>query len=162
VQEWIGEARWRAEHGDELSRVGGAPAGAATPAAGTGAADSGTPLVQGTVSLPAGAGAPGGALFVIARKAGTAGGPPLAVKRIESPRFPVAYAIGPEDAMIPGRPVDGPFEVVARLSRSGAAGPARPGDLEGRPAAAVASGARGVDIVLAPVAAGADGAPGPR
>jgi cytochrome c-type biogenesis protein CcmH len=152
VREWIAEARWRAEHGGEPRGDGGA---AGRPPA----VASGRPLVTGTVSLGPGVegGSSSGVLYVIARRGA---GPPLAVKRIESPRFPVAYTLGPEDAMVPGRPVEGSLEIVARLSRGGAAGPAKPGDLEGRAARnPVTPGAAGVDIVLTPVA-GPDASPG--
>ncbi|HEX7124255.1 MAG TPA: tetratricopeptide repeat protein [Thermodesulfobacteriota bacterium] len=139
VEEWVAEARWRQEHGEEIERP---RAAAPAPA----------PIVTGTVTL--GPGVTGGAeqagaLFVIARRGS---GPPLAVKRIESPRFPVHYTLGPEDAMLRDRAVEGEMEIVARLSRSGAAGPARPGDLEGRfPRNPVRPGAANVDIVLVPV-----------
>ncbi|HEY8371096.1 MAG TPA: tetratricopeptide repeat protein [Thermodesulfobacteriota bacterium] len=139
VEEWVAEARWRQEHGEEIERP---RAAAPAPA----------PIVTGTVTL--GPGVTGGAeqagaLFVIARRGS---GPPLAVKRIESPRFPVHYTLGPEDAMLRDRPVEGELEIVARLSRSGAAGPAQPGDLEGRfPRNPVRPGAANVDIVLVPV-----------
>ena len=43
----------------------------------------------------------GGTLFIIARR-GAGGGPPLAVRRIPSPRFPLEFSIGPENVMIPG------------------------------------------------------------
>lgn len=149
VEEWLAEARWRAEHGDEMARPRRA---AEAPTASPREPAAPAPIVAGTVSLAAGtgggAGQPG-ALFVIVRQGS---GPPLAVKRIESPRFPLAYTVGPEDVMVAGRPVDGEVEVLARLSRSGAAGPARPGDLEGRFARnPVRPGASRVDIVLRPV-----------
>jgi cytochrome c-type biogenesis protein CcmH len=144
VEEWVAEARWRREHGDEVERP------RAT-----------TAIVTGTVTLgPAvtGGESQAGALFVIARRGS---GPPLAVKRIESPRFPLTYTLGPEDAMLRDRAVEGDLEIVARLSRSGAAGPARPGDLEGRFARnPVRPGAANVDIVLVPVASAA-GTPAP-
>jgi len=77
-------------------------------------------------------------LYVIAKK----GGSTLAVRRIESPRFPLAFEISGADAMTPGIDFEGPVDLVARVSRSGDAIPAR-GDLEGSakavkvPAAAV-------------------------
>jgi len=87
----------------------------------------------------------GSVLFVIARKAA---GPPFAVKRIVSPRFPLAYRLGPEDVMMAGSTFDGEVRVSARLSRTGTAGPALPGDLDGEHAAPVRVGARNVDIVI--------------
>lgn len=90
----------------------------------------------------------GSVLFVIARKAA---GPPFAVKRIVSPRFPFAYRLGPEDVMMAGSTFDGEVRVSARLSRTGTAGPAQSGDLEGEHAAPVRVGGRGVDIVISQV-----------
>jgi cytochrome c-type biogenesis protein CcmH len=87
----------------------------------------------------------GSVLFVIARKAA---GPPFAVKRIAAPRFPFAYRLGPEDVMMAGSAFDGEVRVSARLSRTGTAGPAQPGDLEGEHAARVRVGARNVDIAI--------------
>lgn len=89
-------------------------------------------------------------LYVIARAQQS--GPPSAVKRIERPSFPLKYAIGPEDAMVPG--MAGGFEggsnltVTARLSRSGNAMPAS-GDLEGTFKGNPAHpGDNGVDVVI--------------
>lgn len=67
-------------------------------------------------------------LFIMARRGG---GPPLAVKRIASPKFPVNYALTREDQMVQGAPFTGIVEVVARLDRDGNAGPPQPGDMEG-------------------------------
>ncbi len=87
----------------------------------------------------------GSVLFVIAHKAA---GAPFAVKRIVAPRFPLAYRLGPEDVMMAGSTFEGEVRVSARLSRTGTAGPAQPGDLEGEHAAPVQVGARDVDIVI--------------
>jgi len=87
-------------------------------------------------------------LFVIARKAA---GPPFAVKRIASPRFPLVYRIGPEDVMMAGSAFDGEVRVGARLSRTGSAGPAQPGDLEGEHPVPVRVGAPRVDILISRV-----------
>ena len=87
----------------------------------------------------------GSVLFVIARKAA---GPPFAVKRIVSPRFPLAYRLGPEDVMMAGSTFDGEVRVSVRVSRTGTAGPALTGDLEGEHGAPVRVGARNVDIVI--------------
>lgn len=105
--------------------------------------------ISGSVRLAPGVSAavpPTGALFVIARQAS---GPPLAVKRIPQPRFPLAYVLGPDDVMVPGRALSGDVTVIARLKNSGAAGPAEAGDLEGAyPDGPVPVGKTGVDIVL--------------
>ena len=93
--------------------------------------------------LPAGA-----VLFIIARRA-EGSGPPVAVKRIANPTFPLHYVLGPEDAMGPGGPFEGRLSIIARLKRSGVAGPAEPGDLEGTsPKNPAKIGEQGVDAVL--------------
>lgn len=69
-------------------------------------------------------------LYVIVRR--PQGPPrPIAVKRIDRPRFPVEFAVTREDVMIRGTQLTGMVEVVARLDKDGSAGPARPGDMEG-------------------------------
>jgi hypothetical protein len=70
----------------------------------------------------------GDVLYVIAR---SGPGPPLAVKRIPSPRFPVAFRLGREDMVMAAGPFEGEVALVARVRKGGVAGPARPGDLEG-------------------------------
>lgn len=65
-----------------------------------------------------------GVLFVFAKKAGPDSGPndrtpPLAVIRIEHPRFPQAFVITPKNVMMPGASLDGPVHVIARYSASG-------------------------------------------
>lgn len=90
----------------------------------------------------------GDVLFVIAHRGS---GPPFAVQRIVAPRFPLAYRLVPADVMTPGAPFQGEVTMSARLSKSGAAGPAQPGDLEGERPGSVAIGTHGVDIVLARV-----------
>lgn len=57
-------------------------------------------------------------LFIIARPADSSG-PPLAVKKIERPAFPVRYTLGPEDSMIPGRSLAGRVFLSARLDQDG-------------------------------------------
>jgi cytochrome c-type biogenesis protein CcmH len=87
----------------------------------------------------------GSVLFVIAHKAA---GPPFAVRRIVSPRFPLVYRLGPEDLMMAGSAFEGEVRVSVRLSRTGNAGPAQPGDLEGEHAEPVRVGARNADIAI--------------
>ena len=69
-------------------------------------------------------------LFLIARP--TTGGPPVLVKRMTVQSFPVAFTLGPEDAMVPGESLRGPVIVIARLDADGAAGPRTPEDWEGK------------------------------
>jgi cytochrome c-type biogenesis protein CcmH len=87
-------------------------------------------------------------VFLIVRKAS---GPPFAVKRFPSPRFPLAYRVGAADVMMAGSPFEGEVRVSARVSQSGSAGPAQPGDLEGEHAAPVQVGARNVNVTIARV-----------
>lgn len=68
-------------------------------------------------------------LFIIARPAG--GGPPIAVKRIARPAFPLAYSLGPEDAMSPDAPFSGKVMVSARLDKDGDPMTRGAGDLSG-------------------------------
>ncbi len=90
-----------------------------------------------------------GALFVIARKGG---GPPLAVKRITDPTFPLPFALGPEDVMHQGSELRGEVTLIARLKRDGRPGPAITGDLEGVAAGkSVAVGTTDVRITMNPV-----------
>jgi len=88
----------------------------------------------------------GSALFIIARRGN---GPPLAVKRIQNPKFPLVFTLGPADVMLRGTPFEGEVTLIARLKRQGVAGPAEPGDLEGSPGRnPVMVGATDVRIVL--------------
>jgi len=70
-------------------------------------------------------------LFVIVRRPGSAPRP-LAAKRIDHPQFPVAFEITNKDMIIEGSELRGMVDVIARLDKDGMAGPAQPGDLEGR------------------------------
>jgi len=105
--------------------IGGAtdPHGNATASGPTRSAGSITGTIALSPKLQAGA---KDVLYLIAKKAGST----LAVRRIESPRFPLAFEISGADAMTAGIDFEGPVDLVARLSRSGDAIPAR-GDLEG-------------------------------
>ncbi len=68
-------------------------------------------------------------LFIIVRPAG--GGPPIAAKRIARPSFPLAYSLGPEDAMSPNAPLSGKVMVSARLDKDGDPMTRGAGDLSG-------------------------------
>ncbi len=112
------------------------------------AAAAGEPIL-GSVSLAEGLGdrvPPGATLFLIARRGDA--GPPLAVKRIPAPRFPLDFTLGPEDRMLETLPFEGPLRVSARLDADGNATTRSPGDLQGAAPGAVAPGARGVRVVL--------------
>src|SRR4026209_824921 len=87
-------------------------------------------------------------LFVIVRRPG--GTPrPVAAKRIENPKFPVPFEITNADVMAQGAELRGMVDVLARLDRDGQAGPAQPGDFEGRYAKnPTLPGGRDLEIVL--------------
>lgn len=87
-------------------------------------------------------------LFVIVKRPG--GTPrPVAAKRIENPKFPVPFEITNADVMVQGSELRGMVDVIARLDRDGQAGPAQPGDIEGRYAKnPTLPGGRDFEIVL--------------
>jgi hypothetical protein len=90
--------------------VGGAP----PRARGAGRRVAGTvdiePELKGTV-------VPGGILFVFAREAGTAGGPPVVVKRLPA-TFPAAFELSDADSMM-GQPLPDRLVIEARLDSDG-------------------------------------------
>jgi len=125
-----------------------APPGAPSAAAAA-SGDDAAPL-SGTITLGAGyeRKAPAGAiLFLIARPA-QGGGPPLAVKRIESPEFPFEFSLGPDDRMIKTLPFVGPLQLSARLDADGNAMTRAPGDLQGQAAGMHQPGDTGISIVI--------------
>lgn len=113
--------------------------------------DAGSDAVSGTISMPPALQAKMGAsdtLFIVARPAGVTGGPPLAVLKEVGMKFPLAYTLGQEDVMMPGRFFKGKVEIQAVLRKSGIATLPVPGDLRGVHAGAVEPGAKHVDIDL--------------
>jgi cytochrome c-type biogenesis protein CcmH len=92
-------------------------------------------------------------LFIIARPAGTAKGPPLAVKKIDRPVFPLSYSLGAENVMMQGMPFTGSVTIAARLDKDGNPTTRQPGDLTGdykkNP---VTVGSKNIDVVLDQVA----------
>ena len=88
-------------------------------------------------------------LFIIARRGDS--GPPIAVRRIDSPRLPLAFEIGPGDRMIQTVPFDGPLRLAARLDADGNASTRSAGDLQGVASAAFNPGTQDVEIVLGEV-----------
>ncbi len=65
-----------------------------------------------------------GILFVFAKQAGPDSGPndrtpPVAVIRIENPKFPQAFVLTQKNVMIPGSAFKGPLHVIARYSPTG-------------------------------------------
>ncbi len=93
------------------------------------------------------------ALFIIARPAGGAGGPPLAVRKIDKPTFPLTYSLSQENVMMQGTPFTGKINVTVRLDKDGNAVTRGPGDLSGEYKKNPAEvGAKNVDIVLDQIA----------
>ena len=127
--------------------AGTAPAlPAAGPATGPAAGpEDAAQTIRGTIDAPAGTG--GGVLFLFVRAADATGGPPLAVQRIPSPAFPLAFAIGPQDAMMDGGPFPERVTIEARLDGDGNAMTEGPGDLSASSEAA--PGATNIGLVLA-------------
>jgi hypothetical protein len=88
-------------------------------------------------------------LFIIARSGGAGGGPPLAVKKIDRPVFPLTYTLGPENVMMQGMPLSGKIAISVRLDADGNAMTRQPGDLIGEyKNNPVEAGAQKVDIVI--------------
>ena len=113
------------------------------------AADGPGDPVQGTVRVAPelAEGMPSGAvLFIIARRGDS--GPPLAVKRVFDPSFPLDFTLGPEDRMIQAMPFAGPFQITARLDGDGNAMSRTPGDLSGAAPAPVTPGTTGIDVLI--------------
>ncbi len=78
---------------------------------------------------------PNAVLFVFAKKAGPDSGPtdhsaPIAVIKIDHPKFPQAFVITPKNVMMPGAPFEGPMHIIARYSLNGDA-MGTPDSLEG-------------------------------
>jgi cytochrome c-type biogenesis protein CcmH len=91
---------------------------------------------------------PAGAILFLIARSGAGGGPPLAVKRIESPTFPLAFTLGPDDRMIQQMPFEGPLQLSARLDADGNAMTREPGDLSGQTPEMHQPGESGVAIVI--------------
>jgi cytochrome c-type biogenesis protein CcmH len=88
-------------------------------------------------------------LFVVARSADSPSGPPLAVKRIQRPVFPVSYALRQENVMIAGATLGGKVNVSARLDRDGNPATREPGDLAGQyEKNPIEVGSKKVDIII--------------
>lgn len=159
-----GTYAWNKDKPKEGSMFGGAPPGPApdgmAPAAGGGPGFSGEVRLGAAVADRAPS---GGVLFVVVRNAGMPDkGPPLAVKRIPNPRFPVAFEVGAGDVMMQGMPFLGPFDVYVRLDKDGNAMTKDPGDLSSSgPLGGVALGRTDVVVELARAVGDPSPAPGP-
>ncbi|HYA27419.1 MAG TPA: cytochrome c-type biogenesis protein CcmH [Acidobacteriota bacterium] len=74
---------------------------------------------------------PQAALFIIARSGTGAGGPPLAVKKIDKPTFPLDYSLSQENVMMQGLPFSGKINITVRLDKDGNPITRTPGDMTG-------------------------------
>lgn len=108
--------------------------------------------ISGTITIDSklkAAADPSSTLFIIARPDGAGGGPPLAVKKIDRPVFPLSYSLGADNVMIQGRPFSGKVSISVRLDKDGNAMTREAGNLAGdykkNP---VEVGSKNVDIVL--------------
>ena len=88
----------------------------------------------------------GAVLYVIAWIPGS--GPPVAVKRIPAPEFPLAFELGPADRMPHDLPFEGPFRLTARIDADGNAETRGEGDLQGTAQGTHEPGATGVTILI--------------
>jgi cytochrome c-type biogenesis protein CcmH len=114
---------------------------------GDAAAPAGGQVVEGEVRLHArlkDRAKPDDVLYIIAR--GSASRQIVAVRKEERVQFPFRFRLSSADTMMPGTPFTGPFDLTARLSRSGDATP-QAGDLEGS-VKNVAAGARDVSVIV--------------
>ena len=128
-----------------------ASGGAANTAKPTDAASAGL-TISGTITVDAKLKAnldPNAALFIIVRPAGGAGGPPLAVKKIDKPAFPLSYSLGQENVMMQGTPFSGKVDITVRLDKDGNPTTRGAGDLSGEYKKNPAQvGAKNADVIL--------------
>jgi cytochrome c-type biogenesis protein CcmH len=85
-------------------------------------------------------------LFIIARPGG--GGPPVAVKKIDQPVFPLTYTLGAENAMAQGVALTGKLTLSARLDTDGNPMTRDPGSVMGEHKTPVEVGSKNVDFVM--------------
>jgi tetratricopeptide (TPR) repeat protein len=134
----------------EIPTAGGAPQ--PTAAGPAGAANPAGQTISGKISVDAKLKDkvdPQAALFIIARAAVGPAGPPLAVKKIDKPIFPLSYALSQDNVMMQGRSFSGKINITARLDKDGNPTTRTPGDLTGEYKQNPAEvGTKNVDIVL--------------
>jgi cytochrome c-type biogenesis protein CcmH len=113
-----------------------------------GAAATGPPLTGQVLLAPelAGRVPEGAVMFLMARAPDS--GPPVAVKRIPSPEFPLSFELGPDDRLPHDMPFEGPFKLTARLDADGDAATRGAGDLQGAAQGTHQPGATGVTILI--------------
>ncbi len=132
------------DHSDEAAAAGRETVAQETSRAGSARGDT----ISGEVTIASGAAPEGATLFIIARPKGATAGPPLAVLRVPSPRFPFSFELSQANVMIPSMRFDGEMDVSARLDVDGNAMTRDAADLEGRAAGSHAPGASGLTIAL--------------
>jgi hypothetical protein len=135
----------------EIPVAGQKPKATAKPATATKSSSDSTGQITGRITIDPKLKAaidPQAVLFIIARPA-AGGGPPLAVKKIDRPSFPLSYSLGAENMMTQGMPFTGKMSIAVRLDQDGNPGTRGPGDLTGdykkNPAEV---GSKNVDILL--------------
>eukprot|EP00274_Cyanoptyche_gloeocystis_P000707 CAMPEP_0196655840 /NCGR_PEP_ID=MMETSP1086-20130531/9707_1 /TAXON_ID=77921 /ORGANISM="Cyanoptyche gloeocystis , Strain SAG4.97" /LENGTH=139 /DNA_ID=CAMNT_0041988359 /DNA_START=241 /DNA_END=660 /DNA_ORIENTATION=- len=107
--------------------------------------------VAGSVTLAEGVKAPSKAiLFIIARQFGVDVGPPVAVKKIVNPTFPVEFVLRDEDIMN-GKDLPLEMSLQARLDIDGDPFTRNPKDLIGIVIEKIEAGDQGVNIELTPL-----------
>ena len=85
-------------------------------------------------------------IFIIARP--VEGGPPLAVKRIQTKKFPSPFLLTSKDVMQPGIPFEGQVKLIARIDQDGRAGPAEKGDFEGTHPKPISVGSKNIVLEI--------------
>jgi hypothetical protein len=85
-------------------------------------------------------------LFIFASAA--KGGAPIAVKRIDTPTFPLTFELTAANNMVASGFYEGDLILTARLDQDGAAGPKQPGDVDAATRVPAASDRR-ISITLA-------------
>jgi cytochrome c-type biogenesis protein CcmH len=116
------------------SGPGAPPERSAPPAAPSAAAPASSAQVSGTITIDPklkGNVDPNAALFIIARRDGASAGPPLAVKKIDKPSFPLSFSLGQENLMMQGTPFAGKINLTVRLDKDGNPSTRGAGDMTG-------------------------------
>jgi len=112
-------------------------------------ADADGSTIRGTITWqgddPVGA----GVVFLFVRADGAEGGPPLAAQRMPVGGFPMAFAIGTADVMIPGTTFPERVTVEVRVDGDGNASTTGSGDRSAR-SAGIPPGTTDVTLTLAP------------
>jgi cytochrome c-type biogenesis protein CcmH len=140
----------------EIPAGSGQPTPAAAAPTAAKAAPSSSAQITGTVTIDPKLKStvdPNAALFIIVRSAGGAGGPPLAVKKIDKPAFPLTYSLSQENVMMQGTPFTGRVSISVRLDKDANPVTRTVGDLTGEyKKNPVEVGTKDVNIILDQVA----------